>query len=808
MKIKIIAQFLILILISTSAVSQNLSGVRIYINPGHGGYDSDDRNIVIAPFKSGDPEGFWESKSNLDKGQSLKEMLDKQGATTFISRTQNRTEDDLPLSQIVRSANEANVDFMLSIHSNAGNGVANHVLMLYAGVDPGDTETYPSPTPYSDKSRVISTEIANNLFSNQVNVWSAGLTVRGDKTFGRTAMGWNDGYGVLRGLTVPGVISEGSMHDYIPEAYRLMNMEYKWLEAWHFLKAFTTYFKSAELANGNVAGYVRDKFMKHETSYFKIPSSSDGFLPVNNAIVTLMPGNIKYEVDDMNNGFFLFKDIEPGNYSLTIEHPQYHVETASVVVEKNKTTYVALRPNMIRNTPPEVIDFSPKALSSDTVMLASSVVRFKFNWDIDPQSAKNAFHISPNVSGKFNFKEANYVMEFVPDVPLDTSTVYTILLDKSLSHFDGLSMSNDFSFSFKTANRNKLLLLATYPMKNEENIHYKTPTFTFVFDKKLATAELITGVQVYDMNGRQLTKNVRSLKHNTFPEPLGSTLFTLGEDLKVGERYVVKIAQGIKDIDGVFLTDTIEIPFKTSDVRVENRLVVQSFETDNLISVDAASSTNLLSATVSRNTSTKLFGSSSWNLKYSFKEKSGGTLICPFANPNIVVNNDSVIGMHILGDLSGNEIYLIFNAGVDVKEVKLDSIHYGGWKFVEKTLKELNAGEAYMLSGIKIRQTDAPVSSIGNLFVDNCLVNSKLLNSSPNNSASSLQVYPIPASNELFVRVESDVVKQISLFSLQGQLLKTSHTNRMSVSDMPEGMYLIRVMLNEGIVSKSVMIKR
>ena len=55
--------------------SQDLSGVRIFINPGHGGYDSDDRNVVIAPYSQGDQNGFWESRSNLDKGMYLKSML-------------------------------------------------------------------------------------------------------------------------------------------------------------------------------------------------------------------------------------------------------------------------------------------------------------------------------------------------------------------------------------------------------------------------------------------------------------------------------------------------------------------------------------------------------------------------------------------------------------------------------------------------------------------------------------------------------------------------------------------------------------
>lgn len=93
---------ILLLVFSLNLIAQDLSGVRIYINPGHGGYDANDRNVVIPPFKSGDPNGFWESSSNLHKGLYLKEMLDSHGASTAISRVTNTTEDDLPLSQIVR----------------------------------------------------------------------------------------------------------------------------------------------------------------------------------------------------------------------------------------------------------------------------------------------------------------------------------------------------------------------------------------------------------------------------------------------------------------------------------------------------------------------------------------------------------------------------------------------------------------------------------------------------------------------------------------------------------------------------------
>ena len=58
----------------------NLTDLKIYVNPGHGGHDSDDRNVAVPPFKQGDPEGYWESNSNLVKGLDLRDMLQKFGA--------------------------------------------------------------------------------------------------------------------------------------------------------------------------------------------------------------------------------------------------------------------------------------------------------------------------------------------------------------------------------------------------------------------------------------------------------------------------------------------------------------------------------------------------------------------------------------------------------------------------------------------------------------------------------------------------------------------------------------------------------
>ena len=89
---------------------------KIYINPGHGGWDSDDRYQPLPPYgkvtSNLDTLAFWESSSNLDKGLILYSMLDslnkipgEDGWEFMISRTLNRTEDDRNLSEIVAESN-------------------------------------------------------------------------------------------------------------------------------------------------------------------------------------------------------------------------------------------------------------------------------------------------------------------------------------------------------------------------------------------------------------------------------------------------------------------------------------------------------------------------------------------------------------------------------------------------------------------------------------------------------------------------------------------------------------------------------
>lgn len=118
-KAKLIATAVMMAGAALAGQARDAQGIKIYINPGHGGHESNDRNVVIYPYQQGDPNGYWESNSNLSKGLQLRDMLEAKGYTVVMSRVTNTEADDLNLSTIVRLSNESKADVFFSIHSNA-----------------------------------------------------------------------------------------------------------------------------------------------------------------------------------------------------------------------------------------------------------------------------------------------------------------------------------------------------------------------------------------------------------------------------------------------------------------------------------------------------------------------------------------------------------------------------------------------------------------------------------------------------------------------------------------------------------------
>ena len=80
--------------IMTSAVMMaQLNGKKIYVNPGHGSFGSNDRPMATIPYPNlpttGLPDtcGFYESNTNLWKCLELGRKLEAAGAVVMYSRT-------------------------------------------------------------------------------------------------------------------------------------------------------------------------------------------------------------------------------------------------------------------------------------------------------------------------------------------------------------------------------------------------------------------------------------------------------------------------------------------------------------------------------------------------------------------------------------------------------------------------------------------------------------------------------------------------------------------------------------------------
>ncbi len=101
----VVAGLILLMTFPAHGQKADFTGVKIFINPGHGGHDGDDRHMVATDF--------WESDGNLEKGLFLRDILQARKATVYMSRTTNYTSDGRVLLTVIgEMANTFNADFL------------------------------------------------------------------------------------------------------------------------------------------------------------------------------------------------------------------------------------------------------------------------------------------------------------------------------------------------------------------------------------------------------------------------------------------------------------------------------------------------------------------------------------------------------------------------------------------------------------------------------------------------------------------------------------------------------------------------
>jgi uncharacterized repeat protein (TIGR02543 family) len=367
---------------------------RVYINPGHGDWGPNSRPMATVKSvdgqtvisQAGDSLGFFESNTNLWKAFALQEKLKAAGYDVMMSRTQNgptypydketdQERFDKPLADICAEVNYYGADYFISIHSNAnvdGDNV-NFPLFIHSGYDGAGFQdernmalrAWPRHFEAFGKDK-DDTNITHGFEPNSAYAADES-NVRGSLSF----------YGYLLGAlnhNYQGYLVEGYFHTYQPARHRALNPEWCRQEGIRYFRGIQDYYKKSGEQVGYIMGCVRSltEMFTHEY-YNPMPGTYDEFKPINDAKVVLrdeqdnviptecyrhvarhITDQYYYTTDHNYNGIFVFENLDPGEYTLTVHADGYKDKEIEVTVTANATVYPEIFLEQGQGTEPQI----------------------------------------------------------------------------------------------------------------------------------------------------------------------------------------------------------------------------------------------------------------------------------------------------------------------------------------------------------------------------------------------------------------------------------------------------------------------
>ena len=374
------------------AVLMTASATIIYVNPGHGSWSGNSRPMETIPYPAlagqgglVDTLGFYESNTNLWKCLYMEEKLKEAGFEVKMSRrasggaiSDENGEYDKPLKTIATEAQYSGADYFISLHSNAGptgaggEKPANYPSYWYRGetnndYSAGSIARAKKAWPYTFDIHQQKMEYNSHWSLNSpglyadVSFWNEYVTSYFD------GVAYKGYYGVLR-HGIPGYLMETYFHTYQPACHRALNPDwccqdglrnYRGIAAWYDIPAEKT---------GYIMGYVRDAKKEINQAHYTYRQGNDIYFPINGAKVQLKDANgdvlqtncyryvarqltsQDYYITDNNyNGVFVYENLKPGTYTITVEKEGYqkHTETITVVADKTAYTQVFLNTEIV-----------------------------------------------------------------------------------------------------------------------------------------------------------------------------------------------------------------------------------------------------------------------------------------------------------------------------------------------------------------------------------------------------------------------------------------------------------------------------
>lgn len=481
---------------TATAGAKTADELRVYINPGHGSWTANDRPCVIVGHDeynryATDTTGFFESNTNLRKGFGVLETLrtyglkfdptlnqtndpHRVGAALDMSNnivmshvkcgpyhddngTKNQLGDNAPedleyynrsLSEIAAEVDANHFDMFISIHSNAASegATTNYPLFLYRGYD--DITKVPdqaTAADFQETCRAMADACWGYAFENPHSQWThysaTNKNLRGDINFYGENNAWVNwaGYNGYLGVLhhgVPGFLVEGYFHTYTVARHRAMNFDVDFLEGVAYAHGIADFFGIEKEATGNIYGIVRDANERFAEKYFKPNTATlDRFMPLNGVVAVLKKGDVevaRYTTDNNYNGAFVFKGLEPGDYTITFESDQYlPAEPVEVSVTAANISYpVAQLVNKDWVAPEVVYENYPDPMATNSSVRPAPSYNVEAVYTDEPIAALDGLTVKRTIvrDGKMYILALDKELTIAANVPVEDQPVATILV--------------------------------------------------------------------------------------------------------------------------------------------------------------------------------------------------------------------------------------------------------------------------------------------------------------------------------------------------------------------------------------------
>jgi N-acetylmuramoyl-L-alanine amidase len=810
---------LVAALAGTSALAQrtDLSGIKICIDPGHGGNNpANDRYVVPDPGIE-----FWESESNFQKALLLKALLEAKGAWVILTRTTNtypNDADEPSLSARSQLANDNNVDWFHSIHSNAFNGATNYTLVLLKEDIATRQPAFPEALTMSN---IISPEIRKFLRTTSAEV-------RLDYTFyGGSSGGYN--LGVLKNLIMPGQLSEGSFHDYFPETRRLMNNGYRKMEAYAIRNSFLQYYGVPADSRVIVAGIQKD---------------FGTLAPINSSKVRLLPENRLSSGDNYNNGFYLFDSLAAGPLMVRFETPGRYPDsvdlnpTAGSLVLLDRVLQLSAAPAVAWTTP----------ANNDTSVMPNTSISLQFTKPMDTASVRAAFSITPVVSGTTTWGQSNTLLVFKPDSVLQFLVTYTVRIDTPACGTDGKQIDGNgdgvpgdpFTCTFRTRVADVLapVVVAAYP-SDTDTVYTRNQVVNVTFNEPLKPSTVTTtNFVISPVGGRQLG---RTVEYSEYGGKGGVTIFP-STPFAGGASYIASV-NAVQDLFGNAVTSPVQWTFTVNGTGGSSNVTIDSL---NLSVADwwqpkaSGSTVGADSATWTAAAGRKIPGAliagnpASAELKYVWTTGAADYLIREYLSGGAgrlvrFRKAGTILQVYIHGDGSGTEFRFALDDSVDAFPAGTGANHevsrwipitWVGWRLVEWDLESDSLG-TWLGNGIlegdlrfdsfQIRKAPGGSAMSGLLFFDQLQLATKAVVGLPADEGGTVpetysleQNYPNPFNPTTTIRFSlpraGDVT--IRLYDVLGRAVGTvaegsyqpgTYSVRFDASGLASGTYFYRM---------------